>query len=93
MNIVVDYNDKDNDVIKIESAKHIGDYLIKIFFNDGKEKTIDFKEFLHKSLNPSIIKYRNNNLFSNFQIIDGNLNWNDYDMIFPIWDLYSGKLE
>ncbi len=24
---------------------------------------------------------------------DGNLNWNDYDLIFPISDLYSGQIE
>ena len=24
---------------------------------------------------------------------DGNLNWNDYDLIFPLWDLYNGRIE
>jgi hypothetical protein len=24
--------------------------------------------------------------------LEGNLNWNDYDLIFPISDLYSGKI-
>jgi hypothetical protein len=26
----------------------------------------------------------------NFKIVNGNLNWNDYEMIFPAWDLYRG---
>ena len=30
--------------------------------------------------------------FKNYEIVDGNLNWNDYDLIFPIEDLYEGKL-
>jgi len=30
--------------------------------------------------------------FKEFQIIDGNLNWNDYDLIFPIYDLYQGRV-
>ncbi|CAN5512853.1 hypothetical protein BH09BAC6_BH09BAC6_28110 [soil metagenome] len=32
-------------------------------------------------------------LFCNFEIKDGNLNWNDYDMIFPISELYEGKIQ
>jgi hypothetical protein len=28
--------------------------------------------------------------FKQFLILDGNLNWNDYDLIFPIADLYQG---
>jgi hypothetical protein len=27
-----------------------------------------------------------------YKIVDGNLNWNDYDLIFPIEVLYEGKL-
>jgi hypothetical protein len=30
--------------------------------------------------------------FKQFEIIDGNLNWNDYDMIFPVSDLKKGKI-
>jgi len=31
--------------------------------------------------------------FSNFSLSDGNLNWNDYDLIFSISDLYNGRIE
>ncbi len=30
--------------------------------------------------------------FIKYKIIDDNLNWGDYTMIFPVEDLYSGKL-
>jgi hypothetical protein len=30
--------------------------------------------------------------FKKFKIIDGNLMWNDYEMIFPLEDLYEGKI-
>lgn len=93
MRISVDYNQQASQTILIKSAKYIGDYAIRIVFNDGTEKLVDFKPFLTKSLHPSIKKYLDENEFSNYQLIDGNLNWNDYDMIFPIWDLYSGKIE
>jgi len=35
----------------------------------------------------------NEKLFSNFAITDGNINWNDYELIFPISDLYNGKID
>jgi hypothetical protein len=77
---------------EIELAKYIGDYAIRITFNDGNEKLVDFKPFLTKSLHPSISKYLDESLFKQFEIVNGNLNWNDYDLIFPIHDLYEGVI-
>jgi len=51
-----------------------------------------FLSFLSKSLHPSIEKYLDEKQFSNFNLTDGNLNWNDYDLIFPILDLYPEKI-
>jgi hypothetical protein len=45
------------------------------------------------SVHPSVRKYLDEDQFSKFQIIDGNLNWNDYDLIFPIWELYNGRVD
>lgn len=42
------------DSIEVASANYIGDYAIRISFNDGNEKLVDFKSFLIKSLHPSI---------------------------------------
>jgi hypothetical protein len=94
MKIIVDYKDSETGIneLKIDSAKYLKDYKIWIKFSDGVEKLVDFKPFLSKSLHPSIKKYLDENIFSNFSLIDGNLNWNDYDMIFPISDLYDGKI-
>jgi len=79
--------------IRVASANYIGDYAIRVSFNDGNEKLVDFKPFLAKSLHPAISKYLEENLFKQFKIINGNLNWNDYDLIFPIHDLYEGVIE
>jgi hypothetical protein len=87
-----DFN-QTSEVIKIKQANYLSDYAIRITFNNGVEKLIDFKPFLSKSLHPSIKKYLNEKLFSNFAITDGNINWNDYELIFPISDLYNGKIE
>jgi hypothetical protein len=94
MRIIVDYKDSDSgfNQLKIDSAKYLSDYAIRIRFSDGKEKLVDFKPFLSKSLHPSIKKYLDENKFSNFSLTDGNLNWNDYDLIFPLSDLYNGQI-
>ena len=94
MRIIVEYTDSDFrfNQLKIDSAKYLSDYAIRIKFNDGNERLIDFKPFLSKSLHPSIKKYLDENRFSSFSLTDGNLNWNDYDLIFPISDLYNGKI-
>ena len=95
MRITVDYKESESELqqLTIDSAKYLSDYAIRIKFSDGNEKLVDFKPFLSKSIHPSIKKYLDENLFSNFSLTDGNLNWNDYDLIFPISDLYNGKIE
>jgi hypothetical protein len=94
MRIIVDYKDLESGLnqLKIDSAKYLSDYVIRLRFSDGKEKLVDFKPFLSKSLHPSIKKYLDENKFSNFSLTDGNLNWNDYDLIFPLSDLYKGQI-
>lgn len=94
MKILVDYseNKKAFKPLKIDSAKYLSDYVIRLKFNDDIEKIMDFKPFLLRSMHPSIKKYMDEELFANFEIIDGNLNWNDYDMIFPVEDLYKGEI-
>ena len=93
MKIAVNYsNQSDTETINVAAATYVNGYVIKVTFNDASEKNVDFEPFLSKSQHPSISKYLDLNNFNNFTIVDGNLNWNDYDMIFPVWDLYEGKI-
>jgi hypothetical protein len=92
MRIIEEYNEIQGDILEIKSAKYISDFAIQISFNNGVNRLVDFKPFLNSSLHPSIRKYLNENLFEKFDLIDGNLNWNDYDLIFPIENLYEGRL-
>ena len=94
MKITHDNNESQSeDIIEVISANYIGEYVVRVSFNDGSEKLVDFKQFLFKSLHPSISKYLDESLFEKFKITDGNLNWNDYDLIFPIHDLYKGIIK
>lgn len=92
MRITEEYTNLPVDLIEIKSANYIGDFAIRVFYNDGFNRLVDFKPFLESSLHPSIRKYLDETLFKQFEIIDGNLNWNDYDMIFPVGDLHEGKI-
>ena len=93
MKISHDYNEVERyDILEVISAKYLNDYRIKILFNDGNNVEIDFKAFLERSFHPSIAKYLDQNLFSNFEIRNGNLNWNDYELIFPLEDLHEGRI-
>jgi hypothetical protein len=92
MKITEEYTICNVDFIEIKSGRYIGDFAIRIHFSDGANKLVDFKPFLESSLHPSIRKYLDESKFKEYQIIDGNLNWNDYDMIFPIEDLYRGRV-
>lgn len=93
MKIVEDYQiPYQAETIRVEWAKYIGDFAVRVKFSDGKEKLVDFKSFLINSHHPSIKKYQKESLFKDFQILDGNLNWNNYDLIFPVWDLYQGQI-
>jgi len=92
MKITEEYIDYHADIIEVKSAQYIGDFAIRIFFSDGFNRLVDFKSFLESSLHPSIRKYLEEDNFKTYLIVDGNLNWNDYDLIFPLEDLYQGKL-
>ncbi len=93
MNILVDYKENDLRSVKVSDVKYLGDFAMRIKFDDGTERLVDFKPFLTESAHPSIKKYLDEKVFNTYEIVDGNLNWNDYDLIFPIWDLYQGKIK
>ena len=79
-------------LISIKKARYINEYKIYLKFNDNKEKILDFKNFIIKSKHPDIKKYKDKNLFKKFNLEYGELQWNDYELVFPINDLYKGKI-
>lgn len=82
----------DEQVISVEKVDHIGDFKLKLEFNDKTRQIVDFYPFLSHSLNPLIRKYLSPKEFSQFQIDEGDLEWNDYDLCFPIADLYENRI-
>ncbi len=78
--------------IGVVGAEYVSGYNLRLTFNDGTSRLMDFEPFLRKAQHPDITKYRGLRKFKSFQILDGNLMWGDYEMIFPVWDLYRGAI-
>jgi hypothetical protein len=79
-------------VISIEKAVYCGDYKIEFIFSDGIRKIIDFEKFLKNSKNPMSSKYLDRNLFGSFTLEYGDISWNNFELCFPIWVLYEGRI-
>lgn len=76
----------------ITSAQVAGQLRLQLTFSDGKSQTVDFSGFLLSSHNPHIRKYADEKLFETFRITNGDLEWNDYDLCFPVIDLYENRI-
>jgi hypothetical protein len=79
-------------VISIINAEYTGEYKVKLTFSDRVKREVDLSAFLNSAKNPMARKYLDKKLFRNFKIEYGDIIWNDYEMCFPIWDLYEGKV-
>lgn len=78
--------------LEITEAEYVSGYKISLRFNDGTLRVVDFEPFLRKAGNPGLTQYRQLTKFRQFRLHYGDLMWGDYEMIFPIADLYRGEL-
>ncbi|GAB1262627.1 hypothetical protein [Aurantivibrio plasticivorans] len=78
--------------LSVDTAKHITGHILEIQFNDGHKTVLDFAPFIFSVGHPDYERYKKVDKFLEYDLIDGNLNWDDYTMIFPVEDLYTGKL-
>lgn len=76
----------------ILEAKSLGNYQIQLAFSDGFNRVMDFGPFLRSSAHPDIRKYIDPQNFDGFSIESGDLVWNDYELCFPLVDLYEGNI-
>jgi hypothetical protein len=79
-------------VLKLDKAEYLDGYRIKLTFQNGETRTINFHKFLEHSQNPSTKKYLSIEKFKEFKISYGDLVWNDYELCFPIADLYEDTI-
>jgi hypothetical protein len=79
-------------VVRIQSAEYMPPYKLRLLFDDGHESLVDFAPFLSQSQHPAVQAYHDRKRFQNFTIEDGFLQWNDFDLVFPMADLYTGQI-
>ncbi len=77
------------DIVRVD---HLGRYRLELTFSDGHLSTVDFGPFLRVSLNSETRRFLEEERFKSFSLIHGNLVWGDYEMCFPIEDLYEGRI-
>lgn len=82
----------ENAVVFVERAEHTGDFTLRLSFSDGTQRIVDFAPFLCQSRNPLIQAYLDPSAFARYTVKDGDLIWGDYELCFPIADLYEGRL-
>ncbi len=79
--------------INITAVQQVGDYALRLSFDDHTAQTIDFKSFLTRSRHPDIRVFLDPARFAAFRIEYGELVWGDYDLSFPVIDLYRNQLD
>lgn len=80
-------------IINIVSAEQAGAYAIYLKFDDGTAQTVDFGPFLMHAIHPDIRAWLEPSRFATFRIEHGELVWGDYDLCFPIHELYRNQIE
>lgn len=80
-------------VLNIVSVEHLGDYRLRLGFDDGVEQIVDFHPFLSHARHPAIRAWLDPERFAGYRLEHGDLVWGDYDLCFPIIDLYQNHIE
>lgn len=78
--------------LAVQSVRHQGGHVLELTFNDGHVQCVDFAPFILSDGHPDYERYALVDEFLRFEIVDGNLNWDDYSMVFPVEDLYRNTL-
>jgi len=77
----------------IQKAIYLSDFLVELVFNDGAVRRVDFGVFLKNHPHPQYNKYTKPSNFKKFYLDNGNIVWGkNWDLIFPIENLYAGDL-
>lgn len=77
--------------MQVVHAEYIKDYTLRIYFSNGHTRFRDMSTPFSK-LGGDFEKWKTMANFKRFKIDQGNLVWGkDWDVIYPVSDLYTGK--
>ena len=82
------------DRIVIIDAVDAGNLTVCLTFNDNTKRNVNIGDFIRRHPHPQYNKYLDPHKFSRFTIEDGNIVWGkNWDLIFPLEQLYAGVIE
>ncbi|MEI6388886.1 MAG: DUF2442 domain-containing protein [Spirochaetota bacterium] len=81
------------EILNIKDAMYLGDYRLRLSFDDDTVSELDFGPFLKASVHPDIGKWLEQGAFRSFRLEYGELVWGDYELCFPLADLYAGVID
>lgn len=77
--------------INIVTAEPVGEYRLHLTFDDGMKQTVGFQTVLDPRAPSGYSRLPRSGRFSASRIEYGELVWGDYDLCFPIIDLYRNQ--
>lgn len=80
-------------LINIVRAEQVGDFRLRLTFDDMTDQLIDFQPFLSRSAHPDIRRWLSPEMFAAFRVEHGELVWGDYELCFPTVDLYRNRID
>ncbi len=79
--------------INICKAEYLGELSVKIYFNDNTFNIINIGNFINKNPHPQYNKYLKEKEAKKFKLENGNIVWGkNWDLVFPLEQLYDGKI-
>ena len=79
--------------LEVKNATYLDGFRLSIDFSDGKNKVVDFSQFITHTNKLALAKYKDIANFKKFKVEQGNVVWGrNWDLIFPIHQLYLGKI-
>ena len=77
----------------IIKAEDKGNLTVSLTFSDNTMQTVAIGDFTRRHPHPQYNKYLDPKKFSRFTLDNGNIVWGkNWDMIFPIENLYKGTI-
>jgi hypothetical protein len=79
--------------LNILSVEKTGRYKLRLVFDDGSRQEVNFAAFLSQSRHPDIRSYLDEKRFDSYRLEHGELVLGDFDLCFPIMDLYLNQID
>lgn len=77
----------------IKDATNVRNLSLELVFSDNTTRIVNIGDFIRKHPHPQYNKYLDPKKFNRFTLENGNVIWGkNWDLIFPIEQLYTGKL-